>query len=53
MHIRWTVALYKVKKSYGAFIELFQYGSLNVALYKPDVTDDQAPYIGEEAYLII
>ncbi|MDR0793241.1 MAG: cupin domain-containing protein [Chitinophagaceae bacterium] len=45
-------SLDKVKNSEKEFINLFNHGTLEVELYKPNTTDKQQPHEKDEVYII-
>ena len=53
MHIQASDALASLKDSPKEFIELFQHGSLNVEVYKPELTDVQTPHDRDEIYVVM
>jgi mannose-6-phosphate isomerase-like protein (cupin superfamily) len=46
-------ALQKLKESGKEFISLFEHGTLEVEVYRPDKTDKQQPHDKDELYVII
>ncbi|MGI9532792.1 cupin domain-containing protein [Lutimonas sp.] len=53
MHIQPKQALEKLKEASQEFLEVFQHGSLNVEVYKPDRIDKQGPHKRDEIYVVI
>src|SRR4051794_30436112 len=48
-----TAALQQLTKSKQEFIQLFNKGSLQIELYKPDVIDKQQLHTRDEIYMIV
>lgn len=46
-------ALKKLKNSGQEFLKLFEHGSLEVEIYKPDKVDKQQPHTRDEIYVVI
>ncbi len=53
MKISTKTALEKLKLTDVKFLELFQYGSLSLEIYKPEGKDLQNPHTKAEVYIII
>jgi mannose-6-phosphate isomerase-like protein (cupin superfamily) len=50
--VEYQAALQLLKASTQEFIKLFEHGSLEVELYKPDQIDRQTPHEKDEVYII-
>jgi len=48
-----TEALQKLQHSNKEFISLFNHGTLEVEIYKPDKIDNQKPHDKDEVYVVI
>ncbi|MBO9618767.1 MAG: cupin domain-containing protein [Niabella sp.] len=46
-------ALLQLKDSKNLFLPLFNHGSLQIEIYKPDKIDHQSPHKQDEVYIII
>ena len=53
MHITASEGLSQLKNSPNEFLALFEHGSLNVEIYKPEIHDKQTPHEWDEIYVII
>jgi mannose-6-phosphate isomerase-like protein (cupin superfamily) len=53
MQISIKSALEKLKSTDAKFLELFQYGTLSLEIYKPEGKDLQNPHTRDEAYIIV
>ena len=52
-HIELLEAQNALSSHHSQFIKLFEHGSLEIELYKPDVVDYQQPHTRDEIYVII
>ncbi len=46
-------ALQQLQNSNKSFLQLFNHGTLQIELYKPDKIDDQSPHKQDEVYVIV
>ena len=53
MKVSASEALRKLKKSESLFLNLFEHGTLQLEVYKPDKVDLQQPHSRDEVYVII
>ncbi|MBR9919935.1 MAG: cupin domain-containing protein [Bacteroidetes bacterium] len=53
MHIKPSNGLKKLAAKKAEFLKLFEHGSLEVEIYKPDTIDRQKPHDRDEIYVII
>ena len=53
MHIQPQQAIKKLKESSHEFLDVFEHGSLEVEIYKPDMIDKQSPHERDEIYVIV
>ena len=53
MHITPSSALQKLSTSEKEFLTLFNHGTLEVEIYKPDQTDKQTPHTRDEVYIVV
>lgn len=53
MHISSSEGLSRLTNCPNEFLTLFEHGSLNVEIYKPEINDKQTPHDRDEIYVII